>query len=86
MNPLVPKRTGYNLHWPRFVAAPFADGDLGHAAVPRGKQRCVPGKQTLLRERHVELTGRVKHHLDDAVNVASRSWQAGYIKPQPPRD
>ena len=51
-----------------------------HAASPRGKERGVPTEEALRSERLVEITRRIKHHLDDALDFSSRRGKAGDIE------
>src|ERR1700733_9187155 len=67
---LAADRPGDHLHRPVTVVAPCANGDLAHAGSASWEQRGMPGKQSLIGQSLIVMTGRIEHHFDNAFDVA----------------
>src|SRR5437879_4875872 len=67
---LLPDRAGDDLHRASAVVAPDPYPDFAHAAASRGKQGRMPCKEPFGGERLVIVPRGVKHHFDDAFDIA----------------
>src|SRR5262252_10737881 len=70
MNALLADRAGDDIHRAGAVVAPSPCPDLGHAAVPSGKQGRMPRKKPFGGEWLVIVARGVEHHFNDALDVA----------------
>src|SRR5690554_5644759 len=84
MNALPAGRSGDHLHRPGAVVTPSADPDTPHSAAPGGEQRCMPAKQSFVRQLLRVVLGRVEHHLDHTINVSIGWQECAYVEAQVP--
>src|ERR1700685_148060 len=69
MDMLLTDRTGDDDHRAGAVVTPSPGSDLGHTAAPRGKQRCMPGKEPFRSEWLVVPTRGIEHHLYNTLDM-----------------
>ncbi len=80
VDPLPSHRPGYNLHWTGLHRPPCPHGDSTHSA-PRGWKQCgVPAEQPFCRQRVCKFLRGIKHHLNNAFDVAASGESTPDIK------